>query len=367
MQISPRLALSFASALLAPSAFGQVDVVLDQQPNFGLITYSDAQCDVCGGPPLGSGQQVVADNVTINASGTFQMNQVVVWGGHSEAYGLTDRLELHVYADSAGFPAGGTPVYSESMVPHLAQTTGTYVYNSEVIKYTLNLTNPPQLTSGTYWISVFNDTTGSTSTWGIVSADLDTYNGIDGFTFSDYAPGITWYPDGYPAGNVNRNFAMQVIGTGATVGGPISSFCYGTSCPCANNDSIAGCYNSTGVGARVDYTGSSSLAAADLDVTCSGMRSGQSAWLFAGTNQMNGGAGTIMGDGLRCAGGQLQRIGLRTSDAGGGAQWNNLSLGALGWVPGDRRYLQVWYSDLASAPCGSPFNLSSALQIDVLP
>ena len=80
---------------------------------------------------------------------------------------------------------------------------------------------------------------------------------------------------------------------------------------------------------------------------------------------MNGGAGVPFGDGLRCAGGDLKRLGVRQSNAQGAATWGP-NLNAT-WSAGDTRHFQTWYRDPLAGPCGTGFNLSHAVSVTFAP
>lgn len=144
------------------------------------------------------------------------------------------------------------------------------------------------------------------------------------------------------------------------------SYCYGdstaTSCPCGNLGAAGeGCGNSSGVGGKMSAMGSGSVSADDLQLMGSQLVPGGISVLFAGVQSLNGGNGMLFGDGLRCAGGQVQRLGVRLIDAGGNANWGP-GLGNLGqWQPGDTRNFQIWYQDSGGSPCGGGFNTSQAI------
>lgn len=148
-----------------------------------------------------------------------------------------------------------------------------------------------------------------------------------------------------------------------------SPYCFGdgsaAACPCGNaGGPEVGCTNSTGVGAQVTTLGTASLVSSDLRFVASGLLPGQLAILFEGSSVLALGNGVLFGDGLRCAGGQLRRMGYRVVSAGGNASWLP---GSGAWTPGDIRQFQVWYSDPQGSPCGSSFNTSNALEINFLP
>lgn len=139
-------------------------------------------------------------------------------------------------------------------------------------------------------------------------------------------------------------------------------------CPCGNAATgDAGCANSTGAGASVIATGSSSLGQANLGFQGLGLIPGGVAVLFEGNLSMNGGNGFFFGDGLRCAGAGVRRLGMRTTDAFGFATWTSAQLPSNLWNTGDIRRFQVWYSDSQGSPCGTGFNTSNGLQVSFVP
>jgi hypothetical protein len=158
------------------------------------------------------------------------------------------------------------------------------------------------------------------------------------------------------------------MGTTVQNGALGTPYCFGdgsaTPCPCANTGGAGtGCANSTGVGATLVAVGSDSVVTDDATFFATGMVPNQPALLFAGNNAIASGAGTIFGDGLRCAGGSVVRLGVQTPDAQGAASWGP-GLGAVGgWAAGDVRRFQAWYRDPVGSPCGTLFNLSSGLEI----
>ncbi len=135
-------------------------------------------------------------------------------------------------------------------------------------------------------------------------------------------------------------------------------------CPCGNEAGPGeGCMNSTGSGATLAALGSTDLAVDSLSFTALGMIPGQSALLFVANNQLNGGAGLPFGDGLRCAGGGLVRLGVEMPNPAGGAGWGPGLAAKGGWSAGDTRYFQVWYRDPSIGPCNGDFNLTHGLEV----
>lgn len=141
----------------------------------------------------------------------------------------------------------------------------------------------------------------------------------------------------------------------------------GTPCPCNNPGSTGqGCANSTGHGASLDADGSPSVAADDLTLVASGMPPHVSVLLFQGTTQVQGGAGSVFGDGLRCAGGVVKRFTVQATDASGAATWGPGLAASGGWSAGLTENFQATYRN-HGGPCGSGFNLSSARSITFVP
>ncbi|MDP6764391.1 MAG: lectin-like protein [Planctomycetota bacterium] len=138
----------------------------------------------------------------------------------------------------------------------------------------------------------------------------------------------------------------------------------GANCPCGNFGAGGeGCANSTGAGAVLAGMGSQDAVADDLQFVLSQALPGQPALLFSGMNSVNGGSGVLFGDGLRCAGGSVKRLGVRVPDGSGAAEWGP-GLAPMGqWGPGDVRYFQGWYRDPQGSPCGANFNLSNGVEV----
>lgn len=144
------------------------------------------------------------------------------------------------------------------------------------------------------------------------------------------------------------------------------AYCFGSAaaCPCANGaGAIEGCANSSGSGAVLIASGGQSVAADSLSFSATNMLAGQPALLFVGNNAVNGGSGNIFGDGLRCAGGSVVRLGVDVPDSSGASTWGPGLGVAGGWAAGDTRRFQGWYRDPASGPCGAGFNLSNGVEI----
>jgi hypothetical protein len=163
-------------------------------------------------------------------------------------------------------------------------------------------------------------------------------------------------------------FTIVETGTSCVAG---VGFCFGdgtgTACPCGNSGAAGnGCANSVNAaGGNLFASGAASISADSVVLLGSGMPNSTCLY-FQGTTQQNGGLGVVFGDGLRCAGGTVIRLGTKTNVAGA-SQYpvaGDLSVSVRGNVlaPGSRTY-QVWYRNAAAFCTVSTFNLSNGLDV----
>jgi len=152
-------------------------------------------------------------------------------------------------------------------------------------------------------------------------------------------------------------------------------YCFGdgtaTPCPCANTGAPGhGCANSVvPQGGQLLSSGAAVLSADTWVLHASGMPN-SSALYFQGTAQENGGNGTLFGDGVRCVGGTIVRLGTKNNVAGASQypEPGNLSISVKGGVTtaGLRTY-QVWYRNSAPFCTPSTFNLTNGWQVTWIP
>jgi len=147
----------------------------------------------------------------------------------------------------------------------------------------------------------------------------------------------------------------------------------GTACPCANSGSAGrGCANSIQpAGGRLAGAGNVSIASDGLVLSGTGIPNGPGLY-FQGTTQLGGGNGAVFGDGLRCAGGTVIRLGVIPA-ASNASQYPRPSLdlpvSQKGFcAAGDVRNYQLWYRDSDSSFCTSNvFNLTNAVSVTWAP
>ena len=146
-----------------------------------------------------------------------------------------------------------------------------------------------------------------------------------------------------------------------------SVFCAGdgsaTPCPCGNVGAPNhGCANAGGPGAHLRATGSTSTANSALVFLATDLSAGEPTLLYTGINRIQAGMGFTFGDGLRCAGGAVYRLGVRFADSNGSASWGPTYPNAP-WSAGTERHFQAWYRNNLSPACGTGFNLSNGYTI----
>lgn len=151
-----------------------------------------------------------------------------------------------------------------------------------------------------------------------------------------------------------------------------TEYCFGDGtgavCPCGNNGNPEeGCAHGGGIGAKLSAFGSAVAAADDLVFTGIQMVPSEPALIFVANDALNGGDGIPFGDGLRCAGGALVRLGVSLADGAGSASWGPGLAATGGWLAGDTRRFQAWYRDPVLSPCSSYQNLTTGLEIDFVP
>lgn len=168
---------------------------------------------------------------------------------------------------------------------------------------------------------------------------------------------LSWGDKRNDAGDI---YAQNVLADGSLGVDPVVAYCFGTLCPCGNNDPAAGCANSSGSGALLVAQGSSSVASDDMQMHVTGARAAQPGVLFTGTNQL---VPQAFRDGLFCTNTQSIRLGVRFMDGSGDATWGP-GLAALGgFSAGTIRHFQVWYRDPVISVCGNGSNLTNALTV----
>jgi hypothetical protein len=153
-----------------------------------------------------------------------------------------------------------------------------------------------------------------------------------------------------------------------------ASYCFCNTGPCANNDSTAGCANSTGGGARMDGIGSDSITIDDFALIATGLPINKFAIFYMGGGQ----AQLTFGDGQRCV--STGGVGIfrylppkNTGPTGSlqlGPQVADLacsSFSGAGCITASSTWnFQTWYRD-PMGPCGNAFNLTNGVSVTFAP
>ncbi len=140
-----------------------------------------------------------------------------------------------------------------------------------------------------------------------------------------------------------------------------SPFCFGNSgCPCGNDSNPterAGCRNGSGLGGRVTGSGTTSVSSDNLVLTATHL-TGSLAVFFQGNALVQ----LTYGDGKRCFGGTLVRIGNKSVSGGTSSypQAGDMAISVKGGLPpiGGVRYYQVLYRS-NGGPCGTGLNITN--------
>lgn len=139
----------------------------------------------------------------------------------------------------------------------------------------------------------------------------------------------------------------------------------GIPCPCGNDNdgSVPGSGCANGVfasGAQLTASGIASVTADTLVLHCSHLEPDNAGLYFQAENQVGGGVGSWWNDGLRCAGGNLKRLGVRFADSTGYSDTSGFAYSIsqrsalLGHtiLPGELLNYQCWYRTTDNPPCG---------------
>jgi len=148
----------------------------------------------------------------------------------------------------------------------------------------------------------------------------------------------------------------------------------GAPCPCGNDNDgtvpMSGCANGVHTsGARMTWVGEARLSADTLVLQTTGTEPSNSGLYFQADNELT--PALPWGDGLRCAGGQLRRLGVRISNGAGDSDTSGfalpISVKAGNVSAGDTKFYQCWYRNPLGSPCSSEFNTSNGVGVTWLP
>lgn len=180
------------------------------------------------------------------------------------------------------------------------------------------------------------------------------------------------------AGNVYTNIHSTVFPGGEirgqlTVVPAATLFCFGDgsagTCPCSNQSIVGnneGCIHSGGVGGKLVVSGGASITCDSLQL-CASQLLGANAIFLQGSNSPVGPFG--FGDGLRCVGGTLRRLGITPISSGGACigQGGTVPIHVSGQViPGTYGY-QVYYRDPSNFCTSLTYNITNGALVTWVP
>lgn len=154
-------------------------------------------------------------------------------------------------------------------------------------------------------------------------------------------------------------------------------YCFGTkeACPCGNDPGeLAGCANSQSeTGAVLAATGLSSVGGDTLTLSVQGAPSFAAVLFIQGDATVSSDLGVPFGDGLRCTGGALLRLGLRGATNGAASLGAGILGDPLVSVIGAlthadvTRYYQAMYRDSAEYCSAATINFSNGIRVRWVP
>lgn len=162
-------------------------VAFRQRPEESTGIYADADCKLCDS----AGSQSAA--VGFRFSKRTVLSAVHVWGAFypSDARPDVDAFSVILHDIENDLP-GNTIASFDGLPAERAETGVTLTLEVPELKFEIDLPQPVTLEPGSYYIEVFNDTTGSSDTfiweYGVSVATTS----IAGTPFADEAPGQTW-------------------------------------------------------------------------------------------------------------------------------------------------------------------------------
>ena len=177
------------------SGGGPPSVVVQHSPDHSDGFFTDAD---------GSGGSVNVHAQRFSLLLPKTIGTIRIWGGYYP--GNTppgDQFTVIFHADDPVTDVPGATVSAESEVPATRVQTGYMIAGVSEWEITLELADPVDLTAGTYWIEIFNDTTGDNDTFFWVTSGYA--KGLENAAVAGQAPGVFWSING------TYNYAIELV------------------------------------------------------------------------------------------------------------------------------------------------------------
>jgi hypothetical protein len=320
--------------------------------------------------------QRIADDFTVPAGETWTLDQLL-WHGYQTGAPTTGTINGITVEALDGAPSlGGSPVAGDTTTNRFVSQTWTGVYRvtsttltstaRAIFDVAADLTAFAPLASGSYWLSVDMAGTLSSGPWCPPTVPSLPSDNAEQFTGS-------WAPIFDTGTGQGHDMWFHLDGTSGGGGtGPGTPYCFGVNCPCGNDDPGAGCVNSSGVGGLLDGFGTSSVAAADLGLSLSGLPTSCVTLILLGAQTGE----KPFKDGKLCLSGTIWRLWKHFNSGQTGAFQvpevaNLFAIGGpyIVFAPGETWNFQSWYRDppASSTACGMKSNLTNGYTVTFQP
>jgi len=160
---------------------------LEQAPNQSNGIFSDTDCDLCG-----SGVQVLAENFVL--AGEIPINALTFFGGYYPGDNSIDPDCFTVIFREDGGGVPGAEIAREDCLPADDKLdTGIDLFGVSEYMYTIN--TDITLPGGTYYVEIYNNTSGNGDSWFWEVGDFDSQNGVMGSAWTPNMPEEPWNYD----------------------------------------------------------------------------------------------------------------------------------------------------------------------------
>lgn len=149
--------------------------------------------------------QVLAENFVVGDA-PIQIDEIVLRAHYAPGNNPgIDSFNVRFLTNAGGLP-GSAVAPQEIDVPHIRVDTGFNWGTFDEYEFTLSLVEPVALGGGTYWVEIYDFTTGTTSSFCWATGMVDPVRGVTGLASSGNIPGETWRP-----GSLDLNLELNGV------------------------------------------------------------------------------------------------------------------------------------------------------------